>query len=239
MLIVFLLLFAAFILSVRPLLAVEQSSPGGTDPEPRMGEDHDLEPASGEEALAWLLAGNRRFVEGRARHDHESLRRVAMLDRKGQRPFAVVLGCSDSRVPPELLLDHGLGDLFVIRVAGNVVADDEIGSIEFAALHLGVKIVLVLGHQSCGAVTAAQRAIDGEPSELQTLIRRIQPALAMVPPGLPAEERLRRGIEENTRQSVKKLQEILDRVQPSDQLRPLVVGAHYDTKTGAIRLLDR
>ena len=144
------------------------------DPEPVVGEAEDLRPASGKEALEWLVAGNHRFWDGHPRHDHESMRRVAKL-REGQHPFGIVLGCADSRVAPELLFDHGLGDLFVIRVAGNVVADDEAGSIEYGLVHLHVPLVMVLGHEGCGAVTAALSAHDGEPRELVTLLQRIAP----------------------------------------------------------------
>lgn len=101
-----------------------------------------------------LLEGNRRYASGLASHPHQSAgRRAEVL--AGQQPFAVVLGCSDSRVPVEELFDQGIGDLFVIRNAGNIVDDVVLGSIEYAAQHLGVPLVLVLGHTSCGAVTAA------------------------------------------------------------------------------------
>jgi len=107
------------------------------------------------EAIGELMAGNRRYAAGELSHPNTSLARRAEL-REGQTPFAVILGCSDSRVPPEILFDRGQGDLFVIRVAGNVIDDIVLGSIEYAALYLATPLVLVLGHSACGAVAAAR-----------------------------------------------------------------------------------
>ena len=207
------------------------------DPEPVVGESTDLRPTSGEEALQWLLAGNHRFWDGHPRHDHESMRRVAMLG-EGQHPFAIVLGCADSRVTPELVFDHGLGDLFVIRVAGNVVAEDEAGSAEYALAHLHVPLLIVLGHEDCGAVTAALQAHEGAPEELITLLDRIAPALEGIDPALPTRERVRLGVEANVRQSVRQLRDIQDRaVQPQEE-RSLIVGAVYELRTGRVRILE-
>ena len=207
------------------------------DPEPRVGESQDLHPATGEEALAWLMAGNHRFWDGHPRHDHESMRRAAMLT-EGQHPFAIVLGCADSRVSPELVFDHGLGDLFVIRVAGNVVAEDEAGSIEYALAHLDVPLVVVLGHEGCGAVTAALGTFDEEPSELITLLRRIRPAVQHIEPTLPREERIHRGVEANVNQSMAQLRAIQERVARPVEERALLVGAVYELETGKVRLLE-
>ena len=207
------------------------------DPEPELGEAEDLHPANGEEALEWLLAGNHRFWDGHPRHDHESMRRVAMLS-DGQHPFGIVLGCADSRVSPELVFDHGLGDLFVVRVAGNVVAEDEAGSIEYALVHLHVPLVVVLGHENCGAVTAALGAHDGEPKELVTLLRRIIPAIRDIDPTLPLEERIRLGVEANVRQSVSQLRAIQDRLERPEGERSVIVGAIYELETGKVRILE-
>ena len=111
-------------------------------------------PANASEAVARLVKGNERFVAGGPLHGHPSVARRKELLAE-QHPFATVLGCSDSRVPTELLFDQGLGDLFVVRVAGNVVAPDDLGSIEYAVDHLNTPLVLVLGHEGCGTVTAA------------------------------------------------------------------------------------
>ena len=207
------------------------------DPEPVVGEAEDLRPANGEEALDWLVAGNHRFWDGHPRNDHETMRRVATLT-GGQHPFGIVLGCADSRVSPEVVLDHGLGDLFVIRVAGNVVSDDEAGSIEYAIVHLHVPLVMVLGHEGCGAVTAALSAHDEEPKELVTLLRRIAPALEEIDPVLPLEERIRLGVEANVRQSVSQLRAIQNRLELPEGERSLIVGAIYDLETGKVRVLE-
>jgi carbonic anhydrase len=207
------------------------------DPEPEVGEGEDLRPSSGEEALEWLMAGNHRFWDGHPRHDHESMRRVAMLS-EGQHPFAIVLGCADSRVSPELVFDHGLGDLFVIRVAGNVVSEDEAGSIEYALAHLHVPLVVVLGHEKCGAVTAALSVHDQEPRELIALLRRVLSALEGIDPSLPLEERIHLGVEANVRQSVGQLRAIQDRIGRPEPERALIVGAVYELETGKARVLE-
>lgn len=131
---------------------------------------------SASEALERLKAGNARYVEHRReRPNADEARRASLTE--GQEPFAIVLSCADSRVIPEMIFDQGLGDLFVIRVAGNI-SDNEavLGSIEYAAVHLGVNLIIVLGHQSCGAVTAA---VQGDPTDLHIdeLVRAISPAV--------------------------------------------------------------
>jgi carbonic anhydrase len=207
------------------------------DPEPKVGEAKDLRPVDGAEALEWLVAGNHRFWDGHPRNDHETMRRAAMLA-GGQHPFGIVLGCADSRVSPEVVFDHGLGDLFVIRVAGNVVAEDEAGSIEYALVHLHVPLVMVLGHEGCGAVTAALSAHDEEPRELVTLLERIAPAVKGIDPSLPSEERIRLGVEANVRQAVAQLRTIQDRVGMPEGERALIVGAIYELETGKVRVLE-
>jgi carbonic anhydrase len=220
------------------LMVFASCAPGPAEPEPSLNEENrDRMPESGEQALQWLLEGNRRFAEGRPRHDFESQRRRMMLT-EGQHPFGVVLGCSDSRVPPELIFDFGLGDLFVIRVAGNVVSDDEAGTIEYAVAHLDVPLILVLGHEGCGAVTAALGMVDGEVQELQSLLHRVQPALVDIDPSLPDEERIHLGVEANVRQSVKALLEIAEREQRPEEERVLVLGAVYELDTGLVHLLE-
>jgi carbonic anhydrase len=214
------------------------SSPPEPEPTRIVDEEaRDRMPEDGHQALKWLLEGNRRFAEGRPRHDFESQRRRMMLT-EGQHPFGVILGCSDSRVPPELIFDFGLGDLFVIRVAGNVVADDEAASIEYAIVHLDVRLVLVVGHEGCGAVTAALGATEGEAKELQGLLKQIHPAVADIDPDLPDDSRVHLGVEANVRQSVRKLLEIAERESLPDDERALVVGAVYELDTGLVRVLD-
>jgi len=232
------LALGVFVASLAGLLVVGSCTPPEpSEPEPVVSEEErDRMPEDGKQALQWLLEGNRRFVEGRPRHDYENQRRRMMLT-EGQHPFGVILGCADSRVPPELIFDFGLGDLFVIRVAGNVVADDEAGSIEYAIAHLDVPLILVLGHEGCGAVTAALGMVEGEAKELEGLLRMIQPALVDIDPSLPSERRIHLGVEANVRQSVNRLLEIAEREQRPEDERVLVVGAVYELDTGRVRVL--
>jgi carbonic anhydrase len=159
-------------------------------------------------ALAMLMAGNQRYVAGAAKHPHLELeRRLAVAS--GQRPFATILACADSRVAPELVFDQGLGDLFVVRVAGNVVDDVVLGSIEYSVVHLGAPLVMVLGHQRCGAVTAALEAVQGKGSsedaetKIGALAALIIPAVRAVPESSP--DRLDAAITENARRSAGRL----------------------------------
>jgi carbonic anhydrase len=155
-----------------------------------------------DEALARLMAGNTRFAADASRHpDIGRSRREALA--ASQHPFATVLTCADSRVAPELIFDQGLGDLFVVRVAGNVVDDPVLASIEYSVIHLGAPLVMVLGHQRCGAVTAAIEAADGHGSaedadtRIGALAALIAPAVKAVPAGAP--DRLEAVVEENAR----------------------------------------
>ena len=129
-----------------------------------------------DQALQMLVTGNRRYISGLAQHPNQSAeRRLEMVS--GQHPFAIVLGCADSRVPPEVFCDQGLGDLFVIRNAGNVVDEVVFGSLEYGVEHLGVPLVMVLGHTQCGAVTAAVQG-GHAPGHLGSVVDRIRPAVA-------------------------------------------------------------
>ena len=200
-------------------------------------EVEDVRVRDGGEALARMLEGNQRFVAGRLRHDHESEARRAHLT-TGQHPFAIVLGCADSRVPPEMVFDAGLGDLFVIRVAGNVVGQDEAGSIEYSIDHLGTPLVMVLGHEGCGAVTAALAKDHGdEVEELQHLLSVIAPALSGIDPELPHGERVQLGVEANVRQSLERIHAIQRRVGLPEP-RARIIGAVYELETGRVRILD-
>ena len=159
-------------------------------------------------ALAMLMAGNGRYVANAAKHpDLEPARRLAVAS--GQHPFATILACADSRVGPELIFDQGLGDLFVVRVAGNVVDDVVLGSIEYSVVHLGAPLVMVLGHQRCGAVTAALETAQGKSSaedagtEIGELAALIIPAVRAIPETVP--DRLDAAITENARRAAAKL----------------------------------
>jgi len=133
----------------------------------------------GPSALARLVEGNRRFVATEPAQARTPAHRADLA--AGQEPFAIVLGCSDSRVPAELVFDQGFGDLFVIRVAGNIVAPSQVGSVEFAAARFGTRLVLVLGHTQCGAITAALEELEGHPSaqsgNLRSIVDRVRPAV--------------------------------------------------------------
>ncbi len=131
-----------------------------------------------QDQLAKLMDGNKRFIEGKLLHQNQSVeRRVEVA--KGQNPFAIIVTCSDSRVPPEIIFDQGIGDLFVIRVAGNVAGDFEIASIDYAVEHLGCKLVVVMGHEYCGAVDAAVKGGDHH-GNIGKLITVIEPAVEEV-----------------------------------------------------------
>jgi carbonic anhydrase len=198
------------------------------------------------EALERLREGNRRFVS-----EVRSLDALASPSRRrelaaGQEPFAIVLGCSDSRVPAELVFDRGLGDLFVIRVAGNVVAPSQIGSVEFAAERFGTRLVVVLGHSGCGAILATLEEL-GRPSaeqsrNLRSIVDRIRPsveALLATELGRDPETLVREAVRANIRSSANHLRngsQILEELIRKDGLR--VVGAEYSLETGVVDFFD-
>lgn len=192
-----------------------------------------------DEVLRLLMAGNERFVEKKLRHPHESEAWQNTLT-KDQHPIATILGCSDSRVATEIVFDQGLGDLFVIRVAGNVVDHDVSGSVEYSVLHLHTPLVMVMGHEGCGAVTAAvQERLNGgkDVKEIQSLIDQIEPALASVDRKLSVEDQVRAGVEANVLQSTTILSS-LPELAKSIQAKTLkIIPAVYELQTGRVRLL--
>jgi carbonic anhydrase len=161
-----------------------------------------------EAALQRLRAGNARYVSGKTTHPDQSAARRKKLA-GGQKPFATILACADSRVSPELIFDQGLGDLFVIRVAGNVVDDTVMGSVEYAAIHLNCPLVMVLGHEHCGAVTAAVAAASGKSGEedkdtkIGALANLIAPAVKAVPADAP--DKVEAAVVENARRGARLL----------------------------------
>jgi carbonic anhydrase len=198
------------------------------------------------EALGRLKEGNRRFVAGQSSFDtytHHARRDEFV---SGQEPFAVILGCSDSRVPVEIVFDQGLGDLFVIRVAGNIVAPSQIGSVEFAAERFGTRLVVVLGHTGCGAIQATledlEQVATTQSRNMGSIVARIRPSVE----GLLATE-LRRDHEALAREAVRANvrvsadylrhgSEILERLIRKEGLQ--VVGAEYSLETGVVDFFD-
>jgi carbonic anhydrase len=197
------------------------------------------------EALTRLRDGNRRFVADRQTSGRESgARRTEVAD--GQEPFATILGCSDSRVPAELVFDQGLGDLFVIRVAGNIVAPSQIGSIEFAAEKFHTRLVVVLGHSQCGAILATieelHRPTENQSRNLASIVDRVRPAVVSLLGGElekdPA-ELVRRAVRANIRASVDALRhgsEILEQLIQEEGV--MIVGAEYSLETGIVDFFD-
>jgi carbonic anhydrase len=204
------------------------------------------DPVSAFEALQRLRKGNIRFVSGEGTRDLslERMRRRELL--ADQAPFAIVLGCSDSRVPAEMVFDQGLGDLFVIRVAGNIVAPSQVGSIEFAAQRFGVRLVVVLGHSQCGAVQAALEELE-RPSEnrspnLGFIVRSILPAAETAVARVGSRDRealMGCAVRENIRASADHLRRGSDVLEQLIRDRGLlVVGAEYSLETGMVDFFD-
>jgi carbonic anhydrase len=192
------------------------------------------------QALTQLEQGNRRCVEGKSAHAHDVAKwRERFLVK--QKPFATVLGCSDSRVAPELLFDQGFGELFVIRVAGNIVDSDVVGSIQYAVEHLDNKLIVVLGHQNCGAVTAALSPSDqtkDEPPELRKLLDRIRPAIETVDRDQEREELITAAVEANALASVQQLRQVPSIAAAIKTKNVKLFGAVYHVDSGKITFLN-
>ena len=201
---------------------------------------------SARQALERLREGNRRFAQDALNRETITGRTRRTQLAMGQEPFAIILGCSDSRVPAELVFDQGLGDLFVIRVAGNIVAESQIGSIEFAAARFATRLVVVLGHTQCGAISATLEQL-GQPADhrsrnLRDIVDRVRPSvepllatdLARDPEAL-VREAVRANIRESTRH-LRRGSEILEELIRKDGL--LVLSAEYSLETGVVEFLD-
>jgi carbonic anhydrase len=201
---------------------------------------------SATEALERLRQGNQRYASNVRSLDAllSHTRRADLVS--GQTPFAIVLGCSDSRVPAELVFDSGLGDLFVIRVAGNIVAPSQVGSVEFAAQRYGVRLVVVLGHTNCGAVCATleqlrQPSGDESPG-LRSIVQRVRPSIeALLQTELAGDDEalMRHAVRANVRASVNHLRhgsEVVERLVRKEGL--LVVGAEYSLETGVVDFFE-
>ena len=193
-----------------------------------------------DEALSRLMEGNQRFLRGEGARNPFRRESVAELA-KSQRPYATILGCSDSRVPPEYLFDAGLGELFVMRVAGNVFSAEIAGSLQYAGSHLGTSLFMVLGHEGCGAIEAALATKhSGEQfrSRIQLLLQNILPGLPKYDPNLSAEARLSQAVESNVRWTVRQISETPEARARLAEGRAKIVGAVYEIETGWVRLLD-
>lgn len=198
------------------------------------------------EALERLREGNRRFVSGVRSLDTlmSQTRRTDFVN--GQNPIAVILGCSDSRVPVEIIFDQGLGDLFVIRVAGNIVAPSQVGSVEFAAAKFGTRLVVVLGHTRCGAIQATleelQQTSENQSPHLRSIVDRIRPAVeGLLATDLKHDQDalIKQAIRANVRVAANYLRhgsEVLEQLIRNDKLR--IVGAEYSLETGVVDFFD-
>jgi carbonic anhydrase len=195
---------------------------------------------SADDAMRLLKEGNARYVDGKLLHPRQDRARRALTVAQGQHPLAVVLTCSDSRVPAEIIFDQGIGDLFVVRVAGNVAATDEIGSIEYAVDHLAVPVVVVLGHTHCGAVTAVLE--DAKlPPNIANLVEPIKPAVDKAREANPQAAKdvlLKAAITDNVWQAMEDMLRlspiIRERVKDG---RAKLVGALYDLDSGQVQWL--
>jgi len=192
------------------------------------------------QALERLRAGNERFVRGEARFPTVQKEVLAALA-KGQRPYATILGCSDSRVPPELLFDAGFGELFIVRLAGNVISEEVAGTLQYAAVHLRTPLFLVLGHEGCGAVQAALEAkFRGarERSRIEALLENILPGLDAIDPAASPEQQLRAGVEANVRWAIRQILDTPEAKQRQAEGVLQLVGAVADIATGSVRFLE-
>jgi len=193
-----------------------------------------------DDALQRLKAGNARFVAGTARFPTMQKEILAELA-KGQHPYATILSCSDSRVPPELIFDAGLGELFIIRVAGNVFSPEIGGSLQYAGRHLHTALFVVLGHTNCGAVTAAiETRLRGtrQHSQIQLLVESILPALEDIDPQLTPEAMLAQAVQANVRWTMRQILETPEGRERQIAGRVKLVGAIYEIETGLVRFLE-
>ena len=204
-----------------------------------MATAHEGTRLSADEALGRLIEGNQRFLRGEARSS--AFRRETLTElAKTQRPYATVLGCSDSRVPPEWIFDTGLGELFVIRVAGNVFSPEIAGTLQYAGSYLETPLFMILGHEGCGAITAALATKhEGEQfrSRVQLLLANILPGLPDFDPTLSPEEQTSRAVESNVRWTVRQILESPEGEARVAERRMRIVGAVYEIETGRVRLL--
>ncbi|WRH66534.1 MAG: carbonic anhydrase [Planktothrix sp. GU0601_MAG3] len=195
-----------------------------------LGETASCEPKeiTREAALERLMLGNKRFMEHKQKHPNQNRERIAEVS-EGQKPFAAILGCADSRVAPEIIFDQGLGDIFVVRNAGNVVTSEEVGSLEFGALELGVKTIIILGHQKCGAVKATMQG-NAVPGKIGSIISAIKPAIK-------GDQTWDEAVIANVKLEIKRLKSspIIAKLITDEKLN--VVGGLYKLETGEVKII--
>ncbi len=191
-------------------------------------------PTTPDEAVKALLEGNKRFVQRKRINPNQSVGRLSEVA-KTQKPFAAILSCADSRVPSEIVFDQGFGDLFVCRVAGNVATPEEIGSLEFGALLLGTKAIMVMGHERCGAVTATIKGAQ-VPGQIGSLLEAIKPAVASSE-GQPG-DRLENACKANVSFQIEKLKSSPVIAQLIKEKKLKIIGGYYDLDTGVVSLVS-
>jgi carbonic anhydrase len=196
------------------------------------------------DALVRLKEGNGRFVSDASGRESAATQARRQALAAGQEPFAIVLGCSDSRVPAEIIFDQGLGDLFVIRVAGNIVASSQVDSVEFAAARYATKLVVVLGHTQCGAILATveelKQPVERRSRSLRSIVDRVRPSVeALLAAGLDDGVLVAHAVRANIRASVDHLRhgsQVLERLIATEGL--VIVGAEYSLETGTVSFFD-
>lgn len=187
------------------------------------------------------MAGNKRFMAGHPVHPDETLQRIRDL-KKGQDPFAIIVGCADSRVPPELIFDQGLGDIFSIRTAGNIIGDYELGSIEYAVEHLGCKFIIVLGHENCGAIEAFIENPDttNQHDHIKNIIEYLNEEIEEKSLSEADKNQLDKAARANILHGVHLLQNSEPVLKPLiDKKEIMVVGVYYDLDNGQVLFLDQ
>ncbi|TWU35155.1 carbonic anhydrase [Novipirellula artificiosorum] len=228
--------------ATEPPAATATEPAAATELAPETEKPHAMVSAavSATDALDRLAEGNKRFAAEASMHDHESMsRRSALM--KGQHPFAVIVGCADSRVPPELIFDQGFGDLFVIRNAGNLVATDVTASIEYAVRHLDTQLVVVMGHEGCGAITAALESAETrshEPMELQAVLKMIEVTLSDHKHPADPKERVSAAVRANVVAAVKRLRYLAAEHADPELMKAKFVGAVYNMKSGTVDFFE-
>ncbi len=188
-----------------------------------------------DQALEALMAGNKRFVEGKTTNNNESLEHLQSIS-ESQKPFAAIIGCADSRSSLEIIFDQGFGDLFVVRDAGNVATPEEMGSLEFGTLVLGAKVLMVIGHSSCGAVKATLQG-GTVPGSIASILAQIEPAVEDFKGQQDDKEALKKATEANVIYQINKLKQspVLSELVAAGKLK--IVGGYLDFKTGKVSLV--